>query len=841
MGQLVVLCLGQGNLYEGFPSVIAYIGEADNTYRMKFTASLPIAADLPELYRNWQTIHSALYQRLSFRRGFQELVEDDDILEIEGGYITNVSEVDIQDLQKKLSGRLNEWLNSTEFRKIEQQLRTHLKQTEEIRFIIETNDNLLRRLPWHLWDFFEDYPLAEVALSASEYQKTPFNSKKSREDKLRILAIFGNSQGIDISQDRALLEELSTEAEIQFLVEPKFKEFHHQLWEKVWDILFFAGHSSTQEKGYLQLNQTETITLDQLKFALKQAITHGLRLAIFNSCDGLGLAQQLQELHIPQVIVMREPVPDVVAQEFLKNFLREFSRGHSSYTAVRFARERLQALENDYPCATWLPVICQNPAESPMIWQVQPTQTTNAANVGNNSQSNEGQLRWVTSNSTIRKSKKKALTKNLVNRTSYHPFLTLLVTSVFVTALLMGIRHTGILQPSELQAYDHLMQLRPANEKPDPRLLLITIDEADIQYQLQKNMEMRWSISDQAMAQLLQKLEKYQPKTIGIDIYRDFSSNPNYPYLSSRLQQDNRLFAVCKVSSPSDGAPDGTPPPPEVPAKRLSFSDFVADADGVSRRQLIHLNPPLKSPCTAEYAFSYAIARHYLEAKGIVAQINTEGNLQIGNTVFQQLKSHTSGYQNVDARGYQILLNYRSLSSLQNIAQKVSLREVLNDEIKPELLESLKNRVVLIGVTAPSSSDFWETPYASKRLNNEREIPGMFVQAHMISHILSSVLDGRTLFWWWSEWVETLWVWGWSLVGGAIAWQIRQPIYLCLAIVMAFFTLFSICFGIFTQAGWVPLIPPAFALMFCAVVLKVLPQPNLSNSKKRWNSYHENK
>jgi hypothetical protein len=36
-------------------------------------------------------------------------------------------------------------------------------------------------------------------------------------------------------------------------------------------------------------------------------------------------------LQIPQAIVMREPVPDKVAQEFLKHFLKAFSRGKSLY------------------------------------------------------------------------------------------------------------------------------------------------------------------------------------------------------------------------------------------------------------------------------------------------------------------------------------------------------------------------------------------------------------------------------------------------------------------------------------------------------------------------------
>ncbi|MEM7557254.1 MAG: hypothetical protein AAF378_24830, partial [Cyanobacteria bacterium P01_A01_bin.84] len=35
---------------------------------------------------------------------------------------------------------------------------------------------------------------------------------------------------------------------------------------------------------------------------------------------------------------------------------------------VREARQKLEGLEDRYPCASWLPVICQNPAEVPLKW-----------------------------------------------------------------------------------------------------------------------------------------------------------------------------------------------------------------------------------------------------------------------------------------------------------------------------------------------------------------------------------------------------------------------------------------------------------------------------------------
>jgi len=75
-----------------------------------------------------------------------------------------------------------------------------------------------------------------------------------------------------------------------------------------------SGSFQNDRGGFLELNQQDSITIDDLKESLRTAISHGLQLVIFNSCDGLGLAKQLEDLHLPQMIVMRERVPDEVAQ-----------------------------------------------------------------------------------------------------------------------------------------------------------------------------------------------------------------------------------------------------------------------------------------------------------------------------------------------------------------------------------------------------------------------------------------------------------------------------------------------------------------------------------------------
>jgi tetratricopeptide (TPR) repeat protein len=276
----------------------------------------------------------------------------------------------VQESGNNLNFQINQWLNSDGFRHINMGLREELSLSEKVRVLICTEDDYLRKLPWHLWDFVQRYAFAEVAISPIEYKKPkPKPSAKiSTQAQVRILAILGSSTGINIDTDRKLLASLPN-VEIVFLAEPKHAQINDKLWEEPWDIIFFAGHGETKgDEGRIYINKTDSLTLAEVWYGLRKAVANGLQLAIFNSCDGLGLARCLDDLEIPQMIVMREMVPDFVAQKFLQDFLKNFACGQSLYQAFREAREKLQGLETNFPCASWLPIICQNPAVEPPIW-----------------------------------------------------------------------------------------------------------------------------------------------------------------------------------------------------------------------------------------------------------------------------------------------------------------------------------------------------------------------------------------------------------------------------------------------------------------------------------------
>ncbi len=286
--------------------------------------------------------------------------------------ITNVRYTDLLSSRKQIADRLatlvNDWFDRSPLsRLIHQDLLTNCD--DEYRVVICTEDPLARKIPWFLWQGWQQFHHLQISLGV------PYTQRHDRiyQQRVRILAVLGDDTGINIEVDLQILAAYNSQgAEVVFLPQPTIEELRNQLGdERGWDILSFSGHSRTEKANYgrIFLNPTASLTMGELRTELTMAIDRGLQIAIFNSCDGLGIAAELESLHIPQVIVMRQPVADIVAQTFLKDFLAEFSDGVSFYQSVRIAQDRLREIEAEYPCASWLPTIIQNQLETPPTWQ----------------------------------------------------------------------------------------------------------------------------------------------------------------------------------------------------------------------------------------------------------------------------------------------------------------------------------------------------------------------------------------------------------------------------------------------------------------------------------------
>lgn len=188
MGKLVVLTLGEGSFEGGF-SAIMRMGEDGEAASTEISGQLPAAPNVIQSYRNWQSaVRGSRGERLEAK--------------------SMPSNISFRELSEQLRVGLNSWLSSPEFRPIWDKLLEKLTTEDEVRAIVQCSEEYLWRLPWHLWEFFDRYPKAELAVSAPKYERVTSsqNPNKINQTKVRILAILGNSAGIDIEKDRAILE-----------------------------------------------------------------------------------------------------------------------------------------------------------------------------------------------------------------------------------------------------------------------------------------------------------------------------------------------------------------------------------------------------------------------------------------------------------------------------------------------------------------------------------------------------------------------------------------------------------------------------------------------------------
>jgi CHASE2 domain-containing sensor protein/tRNA A-37 threonylcarbamoyl transferase component Bud32 len=368
-----------------------------------------------------------------------------------------------------------------------------------------------------------------------------------------------------------------------------------------------------------------------------------------------------------------------------------------------------------------------------------------------------------------------------------------IISSVITTILLFGIQRLGMLEPIELKVFDRMTQMR-GNPGLDPRILVVGVTEKDLE-KLQK-----WPLSGEILDKLFTKLEGYQPRVIGLDIFRDLRVEPGHDKLLKHLQNSDRIISVCKHS---DSVNSATPPAAGTQIEQVGFSDVVGDKDDIIRRNLLLLQPESTSACATPYSLGLQIALRYLG--NIQPKFSANKELQINHTIFKPLQSDSGGYQKVNTNGFQILLNYRSVDPVK----LVSVSEVLASQIDPALI---KDKIVLIGSTAPSLKDIFNTPYSSSQQENPK-MAGVVVQAQMVSQILSAVLNKQALFWFFPEWGEVAWIWVWSLAGGIIAWRIQHPLSLTLGTVVILTLLLGVNYIIFTQAGWIPVVSPALGLI----------------------------
>ena len=215
-------------------------------------------------------------------------------------------------------------------------------------------------------------------------------------------------------------------------------------------------------------------------------------------------------------------------------------------------------------------------------------------------------------------------------------------------------------------------------------------------------------------------------------------------------------------------------------------------------------------------------------------QVNQQLQWQFGDVVFWEMPGKFGGYQQLESKSSQIMLNYRSGEP----GKRLTLAQ-LRSGIDPQLIE---NHIVLIGYSASVARDYFNTPYGT--------MPGVWIHAHMTSQLISAVQNERTLIWTLPLWGDWFFIFIWSISWGTIlivlsySFPTRQgaglrldrissgrktPIYTLLTLGIFILLIDRTCLIALIKGGWLPYVPTMLSLLIMTVIVLIT---SMTTSKK---------
>ncbi len=326
----------------------------------RLAAQVDYPAVLTQLYQNWKRVYLNFYQSEEMRG------------KAVGGGVAELTvdwHAKLVEAESKLIYEFNNWLRSAALFDIRAQLNqegSNLNQ-EAIKVFLTCTPIELDRFPWEAWE-----GAGKIQIIRSPQKIGAPIHCLEQKGRTRILTILGDDTGLDFKKEREALKELSKIADVEF-VGWQPNQIASQVIENIidaiddergWDVLFFAGHSNETELtgGELGIAPGVSIAIKEIATHLDAARQRGLKVAIFNSCSGLNIAESLIDLGFCQVMVMREPVHNRVAVEFLVKFLQYLGKHLNVYESMIEARQFLRLQKSHtYPSSYLLPSLFCHP------------------------------------------------------------------------------------------------------------------------------------------------------------------------------------------------------------------------------------------------------------------------------------------------------------------------------------------------------------------------------------------------------------------------------------------------------------------------------------------------
>jgi CHASE2 domain-containing sensor protein len=339
----------------------------------QLSVAVPYNEMLTQLYQEWQQIYLNFYK--TALRGKVVDMGSLSVLPIDW-------HAKLVQAEATLLYEFHHWLRSAQLYEVRAAIASFTKQhylenspLSQVEIFLTCQPLDLAKLPWEAWEIGTEFATTgkiRLLRTPANIQETVTNSHPHRRGKARVLAILGDDTGLNFKADKAAVKSLASVAEIEFIGwQPgqDIEQLKQQIVQAIadnrgWDILFFAGHSNETKLtgGQLAIAPNVALALTELAPSLTVAKQRGLQFALFNSCNGLSIANSLIDLGLSQVAVMREPIHNRVAQEFLVGFLQAVASYKDVGEALIQACQYLKLEKHlTYPSAYLIPSLFCHP------------------------------------------------------------------------------------------------------------------------------------------------------------------------------------------------------------------------------------------------------------------------------------------------------------------------------------------------------------------------------------------------------------------------------------------------------------------------------------------------
>ncbi|MEN8444130.1 MAG: CHASE2 domain-containing protein, partial [Cyanobacteria bacterium J06555_13] len=335
----------------------------------QLTAQLPFPGRLTERYATWQHLYRCYYQ---FGLEDESGVESQSGLRgrtVRSGQVVTPPpdwQGQLVQAEAMLLADFQDWLRQGPLfeicRELSMTTRAVAMSDQGPRdLLISCTSMALERLPWETWEITQAEKKSRagaVAVCPWRISRLPVTvpegvaRAKQIRGKASVLVVLGDATGLDFQSELKAIDTLKRLADVHLLgwtpgANPqRLKQTICDTLQASpgWDMLLFFGHSNEANTvgGKIAIAPNTTLSMRELTPYLQQAKERGLQFALFNSCQGLDIAQTLIGLGLSQVAIMREPIHNRVAQSFLIEFLRCLAQFEDVHTALQSASWHLQ-------------------------------------------------------------------------------------------------------------------------------------------------------------------------------------------------------------------------------------------------------------------------------------------------------------------------------------------------------------------------------------------------------------------------------------------------------------------------------------------------------------------